>query len=190
MAATAPKRSAHPQNQTNASHPLQVITSRAANVDHHKLIQAAAQQAAHKALQLCTSHLAPAQWPAVHLAPELALASFQLASYQLPLLRAPTAAGTGGRVRRGLLLRVVLADGAGGSFAGVGEAAPLPGLHRESLEEAEAQLRLLGELLQVGWGARRAGALSRLEALARLCEPPPTLPPCRRARLPASPPLR
>lgn len=130
---------------------VEVMTSRAANVDHHKQIQAAVARAAQHAYAACTAlpgsiGAGAAQWPA--LVPELKVASFQVAPYELPLRQAVTT-DAADRTRRGLLLRVVLRDGSGRCCAGVGEAAPLPGLHSESLQEAESQLRLLAQLLQV-----------------------------------------
>ena len=51
--------------------------------------------------------------------------------------------------RCGFLLRLSL-EGPGGLVHGVGEVAPLPGLHQETLEEAEVQLALLCQLLSAG----------------------------------------
>ncbi len=121
-------------------------------MDHHKQIQAAVAKAAQRAYAACTalpggvSSTSIAQWPA--LVPELKIASFQVAPYELPLKQAVTT-DAADRTRRGLLLRVVLRDGSGHCCTGVGEASPLPGLHSESLQEAESQLRLLAQLLQV-----------------------------------------
>ena len=65
------------------------------------------------------------------------LAGFGLHRYRLPLSEPLMLKGLVLRHREGLLLRL---DGEGGS-AGWGEASPLPGFSRESLDEAARQLR-------------------------------------------------
>ena len=70
-------------------------------------------------------------------------------AFSLPLSKPLTTAGREQARRAGLLLRVTLA-GAGGEVHGVGEVSPLPGLHTESLAEAEAQLALVCQMLAGG----------------------------------------
>jgi O-succinylbenzoate synthase len=71
------------------------------------------------------------------------LARVGIRSWDLPLARPLRVGGTTAARRSGLL--VVLEDGEG--HAGIGETAPLPGLHLESAESAETQLlALAGEL--------------------------------------------
>ena len=83
---------------------------------------------------------------------ELAVHSASYHAFSLPLAKPlTTAAGGEAPRRRGFLLQLSLAGASGAGVAhGVGEVAPLPGLHRESLEEAEAQLALLCQLLAGG----------------------------------------
>ena len=65
-------------------------------------------------------------------------------AWDLPLARPLLIGGRTLERRAGLL--VVVDDGEG--HAGIGETAPLPGLHRESLEEAAAQLLALADKLE------------------------------------------
>jgi o-succinylbenzoate synthase len=64
------------------------------------------------------------------------LARVGIRAFDLPLARPLHVGGRPLERRRGLL--VVAEDGEG--HAGIGEAAPLPGLHRETIDEAEEQL--------------------------------------------------
>lgn len=76
------------------------------------------------------------------------LPTIELFRYALPLREALTTQSPtnsqGNALREGLLL--VLHDAAG--TVGIGEIAPLPGLHHESLEEAEAQTRSIIDRMQ------------------------------------------
>jgi len=87
----------------------------------------------------------------------LVVESARMERYQLPLRRALTT-GSGAMMREGCLLEVKLSCGA----VGVGEAAPLPGLHRETLAEATAQLAVVAELLR---GLQSSSPLPRGAAL-------------------------
>ncbi len=76
----------------------------------------------------------------------LRLARIGLRAFELPLARPLRVGGVSLTRRAGIL--VVAEDGVG--HAGIGETAPLPGLHRESLEEAASQLRALAGALEGG----------------------------------------
>ncbi len=65
------------------------------------------------------------------------LAGFRLYRYHLPLAESPKLKGTTLRHREGLLVELT---GDGGAV-GWGEASPLPGFSRESLDEAARQMR-------------------------------------------------
>jgi isochorismate synthase/2-succinyl-5-enolpyruvyl-6-hydroxy-3-cyclohexene-1-carboxylate synthase/2-succinyl-6-hydroxy-2,4-cyclohexadiene-1-carboxylate synthase/O-succinylbenzoate synthase len=111
----------------------------------------------------------------VRLAPQLMIAAATASSYSLKLAKPLTSTDSKSGAaavdvpqhRQGLLLKLTLAqasspaaaadgDGnaaaaaaaAGASFVGLGEAAPLPGLHTESFEQASEQLQMLTQLLQ------------------------------------------
>ena len=156
---------------------IEVVTDRGSNLDRHRQVQAAVQAVVGRVLDLLAP-LGPAAAPAPGGATELpallagpssaALAAagwelqLQSATYQrysLPLAKPLTtaaAAGSGsdgsslGR-REGLLLRLSLGvPGSEEVAVGLGDVAPLPGLHRESLQAAEQQLALLCELLSGG----------------------------------------
>jgi isochorismate synthase/2-succinyl-5-enolpyruvyl-6-hydroxy-3-cyclohexene-1-carboxylate synthase/2-succinyl-6-hydroxy-2,4-cyclohexadiene-1-carboxylate synthase/O-succinylbenzoate synthase len=110
--------------------------------------------------------------PNLQLTPQLFIAAASVSSYSLKLAKpltstdskagaAATAAGAP-QHRRGLLLNLTLAasqsataaaaaaaeTAAVAGYVGVGEAAPLPGLHTESFEQASEQLQMLSQLLQ------------------------------------------
>jgi isochorismate synthase/2-succinyl-5-enolpyruvyl-6-hydroxy-3-cyclohexene-1-carboxylate synthase/2-succinyl-6-hydroxy-2,4-cyclohexadiene-1-carboxylate synthase/O-succinylbenzoate synthase len=131
---------------------VEVVTSRTSNLDRHREIQAAAAAAAGAALRLLQPAAAvPAPGAAtlpLHVQPySLAVQSASWHAYRLPLAR-PLTTGQGGEQRRcGLLLRVSLQGADGRLVHGVGEVAPLPGLHAESLPQAEQQVELLCQLL-------------------------------------------
>lgn len=78
----------------------------------------------------------------------MVLPSFELFRYALPLREALTTQSTTNTqekaLREGMLLVVRNAAGT----AGIGEIAPLPGLHHESLAEAEAQTRSIIDRIQ------------------------------------------
>ena len=71
------------------------------------------------------------------------LVGFDLYRYDLPLVEPLTLGGTTFGSRRGLLIRLTDTDGR----EGWGEAAPLPGFSRETLEEAARQLHGLSDTL-------------------------------------------
>lgn len=148
---------------------IEVVTSRLTNVDRHREIQAAVKQAVGATLRLLQGPAQAQQPPpaagqlalgssamaAAACGPhELALQSASYHAFSLPLARPlTTTVGAGGEMgrRRGFLLRVTLCGADGRcSVHGVGEVAPLPGLHRETLQEAEQQLALLCSLMSVG----------------------------------------
>ena len=103
--------------------------------------------------------------PAAVLSPPLQVEGLTWRRFSLPLAKALTTAPKGGSrglgTREGVLVTIRLkvsssssGDGPqqpGGFFSGAGEVSPLPGLHRESLAEAEQQLALVAALLR---GAR------------------------------------
>lgn len=147
---------------------IEVVTSRASNVQRHREVQAEVKAAVERALALLQHQ------PAVDAAAgraaaeagtpeaagpegaafELEVASASYHAYSLPLARPLTTAAGGDSSgmperRSGFLLHMALApSGPGGATAhGVGEVAPLPGLHAETLQQAEAQLALLCQLL-------------------------------------------
>jgi isochorismate synthase/2-succinyl-5-enolpyruvyl-6-hydroxy-3-cyclohexene-1-carboxylate synthase/2-succinyl-6-hydroxy-2,4-cyclohexadiene-1-carboxylate synthase/O-succinylbenzoate synthase len=145
---------------------IEVATNRLTNVDHHRRVQRAAQ----RALQRTLRALQPLV-PSVELA---APASGQMggspsgadivsASYELFSLALAAPLTTGAQeqaLRHGalILLEISVPASIDGqqqqqqqhtrTFVGVGEVCPLPGLHRESMREAEQQLHLLCTLLR------------------------------------------
>eukprot|EP00887_Chlorella_sp_A99_P005642 scaffold1.g5642.t1 len=151
---------------------IEVITDRGSNLDKHRAVQAEVQRAMHAALALVQAPAVAAGTAAAGPGPgsaalaeaapvaagwELRVLAASYERYSLPLAKPLTtsvgAAGSSGR-REGLLLRVALTlpGGSNGAAAavGVGEVAPLPGLHRESMRQAEQQAALLCELLGGG----------------------------------------
>lgn len=144
---------------------VEVVTSRTSNVQRHREVQAAVLAAVERALALLQP--APAQQaasaagdptaaaaavtPAAAQPFECAVLSASCHAFRLPLAR-PLTTGADGGSRRSFLLRVSLGGPGGRVVHGVGEVAPLPGLHAETAEQAEAQLALLCQLL--GGGAR------------------------------------
>jgi isochorismate synthase/2-succinyl-5-enolpyruvyl-6-hydroxy-3-cyclohexene-1-carboxylate synthase/2-succinyl-6-hydroxy-2,4-cyclohexadiene-1-carboxylate synthase/O-succinylbenzoate synthase len=119
-------------------------------------------------------HVARLPLQQVQLAPQLMISSATVSIYSLKLAKPLTstdsksgaAPGDVPQYRQGLLLKLTLtqasspaaaaadvvdnaaAAAAGASVAGLGEAAPLPGLHTESLQQASEQLQMLIQLLQ------------------------------------------
>jgi isochorismate synthase / 2-succinyl-5-enolpyruvyl-6-hydroxy-3-cyclohexene-1-carboxylate synthase / 2-succinyl-6-hydroxy-2,4-cyclohexadiene-1-carboxylate synthase / o-succinylbenzoate synthase len=161
---------------------VEVITDRHTNVAVHQQIQGVCTSAARRALSSIPPLPLPAPAPSnssngtgchsLHDAPAapatLAIHSVQLSEYSLPLAAPLTTGAAASDGRRGHLVRITLARCCGGSASqdaagssqGVGDAAPLPGLHQESVEEAGAQLAALSEVLQ---GCRVAPELALLE---------------------------
>jgi isochorismate synthase/2-succinyl-5-enolpyruvyl-6-hydroxy-3-cyclohexene-1-carboxylate synthase/2-succinyl-6-hydroxy-2,4-cyclohexadiene-1-carboxylate synthase/O-succinylbenzoate synthase len=111
--------------------------------------------------------------PQLQLTPQLKIAAATVSSYSLklakPLTSTDSKAGGGAAAavsqhREGLLLKLTLSNAclaaadvesaaatesaAAGSFVGIGQAAPLPGLHTESFEQASQQLHMLTQLLR------------------------------------------
>jgi isochorismate synthase/2-succinyl-5-enolpyruvyl-6-hydroxy-3-cyclohexene-1-carboxylate synthase/2-succinyl-6-hydroxy-2,4-cyclohexadiene-1-carboxylate synthase/O-succinylbenzoate synthase len=144
---------------------VEVTTSRARNLEQHRRLQKRVAAAATCALKLRTRVCGDGE--TVVSAPRVK--STEVRRFSLPMLRKPTttltvaaesvetgdAVETGGGVREGWLLKVELAGGA----VGWGEAAPLPGLHAESVSEAGAQLRAVAALLDGGSGGRSGGGV-------------------------------
>ena len=98
----------------------------------------------------------------------LRVAQIQWQRFSLPLAKPLTTSATPGSdaslgAREGVIVRISLSRdlsspeyhgttrSTGSGPSGVGEISPLPGLHRETLEESERQLALVSELLS---GAR------------------------------------
>jgi isochorismate synthase/2-succinyl-5-enolpyruvyl-6-hydroxy-3-cyclohexene-1-carboxylate synthase/2-succinyl-6-hydroxy-2,4-cyclohexadiene-1-carboxylate synthase/O-succinylbenzoate synthase len=117
----------------------------ARNLAQHRAAEVVARAATRAALCMLT-HAPPLASSALVAAAgvhPLAVAQVSLSRYELPL-RAPLTSGPAGAVRAGALLRVTLACGA----TGVGDIAPMPGLHAESLPSALAQAALAAALLR------------------------------------------
>lgn len=96
---------------------------------------------------------------------------FGLYRYRLPLAGPPTPGGKTLPVREGLLIRLEE-----GGACGWGEAAPLPGFSRETLEEAAHDLRALaagGDPAHASPSARFAFELARLDLEAASSGKPP-----------------
>ena len=68
----------------------------------------------------------------------------EIADFRVPFTRPYRAGGLDIRERRGLLVRLISDD----RSEGFGEVSPLPGLHRESVEEARLALRQVGRKLE------------------------------------------
>ncbi len=164
---------------------IEVVTSRHTNVQRHREVQDAVKQAVSRALALVDSPPAGAAGTAHHVAAaaaasqsagltaaaapfELAVHSASYQAFSLPLAKPLTTAADGEEQRRrGFLLRLSLVGPGGSTLAhGVGEVAPLPGLHTETLEEAEAQLALLCQLLSAGGSDAAAFSSSNGSAAA------------------------
>lgn len=137
---------------------VEVVTDRRSNVGIHRSVQASVLRTVQAAYALATrqagvpaAELVPAGVAAQGLdavPPPPRVAGWHVSRYNLPLARPLTTATGPAAAREGLLLQVSLQGPDGSMHHGIGEAAPLPGLHAESLGEAEAQLRLLGRLVQ------------------------------------------
>jgi isochorismate synthase/2-succinyl-5-enolpyruvyl-6-hydroxy-3-cyclohexene-1-carboxylate synthase/2-succinyl-6-hydroxy-2,4-cyclohexadiene-1-carboxylate synthase/O-succinylbenzoate synthase len=112
----------------------------ARNLAQHRAAEAVARAATRAALCMLMPPLAIAAAAGVH---PLTVAQVSLSRYGLPL-RAPLTSGPAAAVRAGALLRVTLACGA----EGVGDIAPMPGLHAESLPAVMAQAALAAALLR------------------------------------------
>jgi isochorismate synthase/2-succinyl-5-enolpyruvyl-6-hydroxy-3-cyclohexene-1-carboxylate synthase/2-succinyl-6-hydroxy-2,4-cyclohexadiene-1-carboxylate synthase/O-succinylbenzoate synthase len=152
---------------------IEVITSRSGNVDRHREIQAQVKEAVAAALHAvqrqdstaAAAPLAAAAQATAGVPYEVAVRCASYHAYSLPLAQplTTTAPGQGGvqrqQHRQGFLLHVVLEGSSGTGLAhGVGEVAPLPGLHTETLQQAEQQLALLCQLLAGTSGGSRHGS--------------------------------
>ena len=142
---------------------VEVVTDRHSNVAVHRQIQAACTSAARRAVNClpplpplpAISHsVRPSTQPTVS-ALRPAVAQVSIAEYSLPLVAPLTTEDSGRNSRHGFLLQVTLAPHAGPHgpldsvpiVSGLGDIAPLPGLHRESYADALAQAATLAELL-------------------------------------------
>ena len=127
------------------------------NLAQHRAAERAVR---HTTRSLLAALAGPLLAPGAAAASPLRVANAALARYELPLLQPLTVVRRGGSSgreeapRAGALLRIRLACGS----QGVGDVAPLPGLHAESLPAATAQAATLCELL-----------CSSCEALPPLC---------------------
>ncbi|DBA90081.1 TPA: hypothetical protein ACH3X1_003400 [Trebouxia sp. C0004] len=119
---------------------VEVITGRDSNVDQHRQLQAAVQQAVRHAMRLLTTST-PGSLGSTTCPCPMSVSSATWQRYTLPLQK-PLTTGTTAHGRHGLMLQLVLKQG-NHCFHGVGEVAPLPGLHTESIEQAEQQLSLV-----------------------------------------------
>ncbi len=152
---------------------VEVTTDRGTNVDLHKRMQVQVLRAVQAAYRLIICQPDPDRPNLLGsslplLAPPLHVHSLSWRRYSLPLtVPLTTPLDISNRSfgsRAGLILTARLScdlDPRSGSeriCVGVGEVAPLPGLHAETLEEAEQQLALVSELLR-GATLPRAAAL-------------------------------
>ena len=112
---------------------IEVTTSRARNLAQHKMVQRRCARAARHALGLSAAH-----------APGMTIANAEVSKFSIPLAKPVTTTARESATRDGWLLKVTLGDG---TF-GYGEASPLPGLHRETFEEAGAQIAVVASLLK------------------------------------------
>jgi len=153
---------------------VEVTTRRDANVDHHRAVQRQVMRAVQAAYRLlvpdCRTAVSSSR--SSFLAPAVVIRGLIWSRFELPLVKPLTVTATalssavGGAsnqhglgAREGLVVTISLGkemagksltDPAGSDeiSVGSGEISPLPGLHRESLEEAERQLALVSELLR------------------------------------------
>lgn len=112
---------------------VEVKTDRKQNVQIHRELKSTAEKAVQRVVNLMSCQ-------------NLTLSEFQWSSFCLPLTQSITT-GVSCLQRRGIYIQVTL-KGEKGLFKGLGEIAPLPGLHEETLEDIEAQLQLLQNLLK------------------------------------------
>ncbi len=113
---------------------VEVVTQRNTNVHWHRYIQGRVSESVsqlHRWVQV-----AP---------PQLPVLSVSWVPYALPLTR-PLTSTANGTTRHGLVVRVRVQCG-GSVYEGVGEVAPLPGLHTESVGDCVAQLCMVRDAL-------------------------------------------
>lgn len=120
-------RTSWTENQHNV---IEVTTSRARNLVQHKMVQRRCAHAARRALRLSAESTAKI------------VRGVEIASFSIPLNK-PTTTVSASMQREGMILKVTLSDGS----VGFGECSPLPGLHRETLQESRAQLAVVASLL-------------------------------------------
>lgn len=110
---------------------IEVTTSRARNLVQHRIVQRRCSNIAQRALDLTRA------------ATHKKISDVEVASFSIPLAKPVTTMDNASATRDGWILKVKLANGA----IGYGEAAPLPGLHRESLAQCGAQISTVATLL-------------------------------------------
>eukprot|EP00873_Tetraselmis_striata_P011091 jgi/Tetstr1/431355/TSEL_021046.t1 len=146
---------------------------RQANVDFHGRIKVAVAAAAERAVGLMTGATAVEGDLGLPLPTLFKVVRLSLQPYDLPCRAQLTSGGPDDPDswrRRGLLLRAELAIGGADAAVGVGDIAPLPGLHAETAAQAADQAAVLSRLLEglelpLG-GALRRGALTGLLSAA------------------------
>nr|XP_024385455.1 protein PHYLLO, chloroplastic-like isoform X2 [Physcomitrium patens] len=115
------------------------------NAEFHRLLQNSVMQAANRAFQVTS--LFPSKCRE-DIGTELNISGVELFRYKIPLSAPPSTSARRGDSesiwRHGFLLCITLHNG----VSGVGEVAPLEGLHKESLEDVEEQLQLLLPILK------------------------------------------
>ncbi|KAK9847737.1 hypothetical protein WJX84_001736 [Apatococcus fuscideae] len=126
---------------------VEVKTPKEGNVDLHRQLQASVAAAVRRTLNC---FLTPAGLPGSLrslAASQMEVTGASLQPFCLPLQR-PLTTEQGESYRHGILLRLHgRIEDQEASAIGIGEASPLPGLHTETVEETEMQLRLLCQLL-------------------------------------------
>ncbi|GMH33012.1 hypothetical protein BSKO_00846 [Bryopsis sp. KO-2023] len=128
---------------------VEVVTDRTKNVDVHREIQRAAQDASKKVLSVLSDF-------GDH---GCSIGDVTWRSYSLPLRKPLTTGGTGNS-REGFLISLKLKSNSGQFFDGIGEVSPLQGLHKESLEQANREVALMARLLD---GSRVPFSLATLQ---------------------------
>lgn len=112
---------------------VEVKTDRKKNVQIHRELKSSAEKAVQRVLNLNSCQ-------------NLTLSELQWSRFCLPLTQ-PITTGVSCLERQGVYIQVTL-RGEKGLFKGLGEVAPLPGLHEETLEDLQPQLQLLQTLLK------------------------------------------
>ncbi|KAK9806829.1 hypothetical protein WJX72_004058 [[Myrmecia] bisecta] len=128
---------------------VEVVTDRTTNVDYHRQIQQAVARTTRRALKAAAPLVSASSLRLLLNSagcPGLRVLHASYQQYSLPLQQ-PITTGVDDHLRKGLLVYLELSDAGGRRVRGVGEVAPLPGLHTETLLEAQRQLALLCALL-------------------------------------------